>query len=197
MLARARAYMARKRRGFTREQRRLYDAAKKQGLTDRQVAEGWGISPSTLSRVKNKRGRLSARSVDTVQRSLERVELNEFGEYRAVSDTRITVDELLFLARRGRDSRTRRIASEALDRFESIQEEMALDNFEEVRQATVQRPFFYRTIQGKRVRIPLGRSKSDAFQREMRRQLRAAGLDPEALYGDGEYLDFGGYGGVM
>ena len=196
MLARTRAYMAR-RRGFTREQRTLYDAAKKQGLTDRQVAEGWGISPSTLSRVKNKRGRLAPKTVERVRRNLDRVELNEFGEFRALSDTRITIDELLFLRQRGRDPRTRRIAGEALDRFESVQDEMALDNFEEVRQATVQRPYFYRTIKGKRVRIPLGRSKSDAFQREMRRQLRAAGLDPEDLYGDGEYLDFGGYGGVM
>ena len=191
--------MARARRGgFTAEQRRLYDRAKKQGLSDRSIAESWGISPSTLSRTKNKRTRLSVRSVARIETSTRRVTVNEYGDVRAEADYLITIDELQFLAARGRDPRTRRLAVEALDRAqETIQDEMLLDNFDEVRAVTVPRPYFYRTIQGKRVRIPLGRSKSDAFQREARRALRAAGIDPEELYGDGEYLDFGGYGGVM
>ena len=64
----------------------------------------------------------------------------------------------------------------------------------ELRGVVTERPTFIRTIRGQRIRIPLGRSRSDEFQKRAERELKK-GVDIDALRGDGEYLDLGGYGG--
>ena len=180
---------------FTREQRRIYDKAKRQGLTDRAIAENWGIARSTLSRVKNTRGRLADRTVDRIFDNLSRTQLDDrAGIDRAVADDYVSIDELLFLRDNGRDSRTVRLAEQALA---EAQEQFGIDALtDDVRNLTVPRPTYTRTIQGRQITVPLGRSKSDEFQRKALKNLRERGVDVDRLFKNREYADLGGYGGL-
>lgn len=183
---------------FTREQRRLYDKAKRQGLTDRAIAENWGISRSTLSRVKNTRGRLADRTVDRIFGNLSRTTEDRRGDsviIRASADDFISYDELKFLKDNSNNTRTIELARREIDR---IQRELGITSVDDprLRDVTVPRPTFTRTIQGRQITIPLGRSKSDEFQRKALKDLRARGVDVDRLFKDREYADLGGYGGL-
>lgn len=183
---------------FTREQRRIYDKAKRQGLTDRAIAENWGISRSTLSRVKNTRGRLADRTVDRIFSNLSRTTEDRRGDsviIRASADDFISYDELKFLRDNSNNTRTIELARREINR---IQQELGITSVDDprLRDVTVPRPTFTRTIQGRQITIPLGRSKSDEFQRKALKDLKARGVDVDRLFKDREYADLGGYGGL-
>ncbi len=127
--------------------------------------------------------RLEARRTDTSrsQTSTDRWT----GIKVAVDDTKITFAELQKLATQGGTPRTQKLAQQKLD---SLPDNMTV---EELRNATFERPTFWRTIQGKRVKLLLGRTKGDDIQETIRRQLAAKGV----TFDEG-YIDFGGYGGM-
>lgn len=186
MLVRRRDDMSR-RKGFTREQRRRYDSLKRLGLTDKEVASSFGISPSTLSRTKNKKTRLSQRSIDKLDAPKPTVRDINTGTLISSDPTKITYEELQFLADVGRSPRTRKLAEDAIDDIDSQGFTIG-----ELQELTFDRPVFYRTYKGKRIKLLLGRSKGDLMQNAVRKQLRKEGID----FGDADYIDFGGYGGV-
>ena len=109
------------------------------------------------------------------------------GTLVSTDPTKITYEELQFLADAGRNPRTRRLASEAID-------DLDRQGFSilELQTLTFDRPVFYRTYKGQRVKLLLGRSKGDLMQASVRKQLAGKGID----FGDADYIDFGGYGGV-
>lgn len=167
-------------------------------MTDAQVAAQWGIARSTLSAVKNRRRRFSDRTVQRIAESRSRlVEVTDrrgrpTGEFVAKNLDRISYGEAERLSVRGGSPRTQRLALEVIER---IERENPGRSVAELRNIVTERPTFIRTIRGQRIRIPLGRSRSDEFQARAERELKAKGVDVDALRGDGEYLDLGGYGG--
>ena len=186
MIVRLRKGMSR-RKGFTREQRRRYDSLKRLKLSDKEIAKSFGISPSTLSRTKNKRSRLSQRSIDKINAPKPMVRDTNTGTLVSTDPTKITYEELQFLADSGRAPRTRKLAEDAIDEIDSQGFTIA-----ELQTLTFDRPTFYRTYKGERVKLLLGRSKGDLMQQAVRKQLAGKGID----FGDADYIDFGGYGGV-
>lgn len=183
---------------FTREQRRIYDKAKRQGLTDRAIAENWGISRSTLSRVKNTNSRLADRTVGRIFDNLSRTVEDRRGDsviLRASADDYISYGELRFLRDNSSNTRTIALAKREIDR---IQSELGITSVDDprLRDVTVPRPTFTRTIQGRQITVPLGRSKSDEYQRKALKDLRERGVDVDRLFKDREYADLGGYGGL-
>jgi hypothetical protein len=176
------------RKGFTIGQRRAYDKLKRLGLTDKRVAETWGISPSTLSNTKLRKSRMSTR-LETRRTDVRRGETSTdrwTGIKVAVDDTKITLAELQKLATQGGTPRTQKLARKKLD-------ELGKSGLtvEELREGTFERPTFWRTIQGVRVNLLLGRTKGDRIQDVIRKQLAAKGV----TFDEG-YIDFGGYGGM-
>lgn len=180
-------HMSRK-TGFNRATRTAYDRLKKFGLTDKAISQQWGVSPSTLSRAKTGKQRVSQRTISGSTRQTTAQSINPFSNQVVASDVnKITYDELQDLATAGTVPRTRRLAKEALDELDK-----SGLTIEELQRGTFDRPTFWRTIQGKRVELLLGRTKGDAQQRRIRKQLEAKGLSFKGQ----SYIDFGGYGGA-
>lgn len=176
--------------GFDRDTYNEYKRLKSLGLSDRQVAEQWGWSRSTLYNAKTGRTkRISARSQQRATRPKPDAQAYDarVGIDVAQDISRITYEELQRLATTGRDTRTRRLAMDALNDLDA-----SGLSIEELRTQTFTRPVFYRTIRGKRVRLLLGRTKGEEGQEIIRRQLKAKGL----TFTGNTYIDFGGYGGV-
>lgn len=162
---------------------------KRVGFTDKRVAKAWGISPSTLSNTKLKKSRMSSR-LETRRTDVRRGETSTdrwTGIKVAVDDTKITFAELTKLKDFGGTPRTRKIAKAKLDELGGL----GL-TIEELREGVFERPTFWRTIQGVRVNLLLGRTKGDKIQDVIRKQLAAKGV----TFDEG-YIDFGGYGGVV
>ena len=160
------------RRGFTREQRRAYQGLKAVGFTDKKISESWGISSSTLSNTKLGKSRMSSR-LETRRLDTSRGETSTdrwTGIKVAVDDSKITFAELTKLATQGGSPRTKKLAQEKLD---SLPDNMTV---EQLRNATFLRPTFWRTIQGKRIKLLLGRTKGDEIQETIRKQLAAKGI---------------------
>ena len=101
-----------RRKGFTRDQRNAYTRLKALGLSDKAVAETWGISASWLSAVKNKRGRFGEAAVDSIEEGPpSSTTFDRFsGIERADNPLKVTFDELEQLALSGRSPRTRQLA---------------------------------------------------------------------------------------
>lgn len=184
--------------GFDKETFNEYRRLKSLGLTEKQVAEQWGISTSTLYNARTGRTkRLSKRSQERVANP--RYDRQDIDSRRAVPIAiaqdigKITLQELQALADKGSTPRTRRLAKDELDRIENLPYSV-----EELQRLTFDRPSFYRSYRdpktGKvtRVRLLLGRTKGDDAQAAIRRQLREKGVE----FADSEYIDFGGYGGI-
>tara|TARA_R100001163_G_scaffold56556_1_gene44293 strand:- start:4625 stop:5116 length:492 start_codon:yes stop_codon:yes gene_type:complete len=159
------------------------------GLSDKAVAQQWGISPSWLSAVKNKRGRFGG----SAKRSIEAppkgtTTFDRFsGIERADDPLQITFDELEQLALSGRSPRTRKLAQDRLRELE--RSGLSVD---ELRDGLFDRPVYWRTYKGKRVKLLLGRTKQEEVQEQIRKQLAAKGV----YLKKGEYIDYGGYGGM-
>lgn len=180
-------YNMSRRKGFDKATRREYDRLKSFGLTDKSIASRWGVSPSTLSRTKSGKQRVSQ-----YVKSKAFAPRNDVTEIRGrglVADdlTKITFRELQDLADKGSTPRTRKLAEEELSRLDRT----GL-SIEELSRKTFDRPVFYRTIKGKRVKLLLGRTKGEEAQKAIKDQLRKKGLN----FSRNEYVDFGGYGGV-
>lgn len=180
-------YSMSRRKGFDRATRREYDRLKSLGLTDKNIASKWGVSSSTLSRTKTGKQRVSAylASRATAPR-YDTVEVRGRGSVASDLD-KITFKELQDLADKGSTPRTRRLAQEELNRLDRTG--LTVD---ELSRRTFDRPVFYRTIKGKRVKLLLGRTKGEEAQKAIKDQLRKKGLN----FSRNEYVDFGGYGGV-
>tara|TARA_R110001632_G_scaffold40180_1_gene100494 strand:- start:4452 stop:4988 length:537 start_codon:yes stop_codon:yes gene_type:complete len=174
-------------KGFTRQQRNTYRGLKGLGLTDKQVASKWGVSAGWLSAVKNKRGRFGAVAKSSIQRpptgtqSFDRF----MGGMRSDDPYLITYDELVELSKSGSTPRTRKLAGEKLN---SLDGTMSVDD---MRRSLFERPVYWRTFKGVRVKLLLGRTKAEVVQESIRKQLAAKGI----FLKKGEYVDYGGYGG--
>ena len=183
------AYIMSRKTGFDRTTYNEYKKLKSLGLTDRQVARQWGWSPSALSNIKlGKTRRVSQRlqaraAAPTTSQSYD----DRINTFVADDLTKITYSELQRLATAGRTPRTQQLAREKLSELD--RSDLTI---QDLQQLTFDRPVFYRTIRGKRVRLLLGRTKGDEAQDSIKNQLRAKGL---SFAGEG-YVDFGGYGGV-
>ena len=185
--------------GFTREQRRQYNRLKRTGLTDKAIAESWGLSPSTLSRAKNSDSRLSRRSIEKIETRNERADIEEVEgfwrgekEYDSSDITKISFQELERLAESDRP-RTAKIAQNALENIERDNPNMTVS---ELRNSVFDRPTFKRSITGKDgkrgvIDLYLGATKRDEAIRGARAQLRRKGVRVNKTY-----TDFGGYTGA-
>lgn len=175
--------------GFDKETYNEYKRLKAFGLSDRQVAQQWGWSASALSNIKlGKTKRVSKRLQDraaapTTSQSYD----DRINTFVADDLTKITYSELQRLATAGRTPRTQKLAREKLSELD--QSDLTI---QELQQLTFDRPEYYRTIMGKRVKLLLGRTKGEEAQRSIKNQLREKGI---SFAGTG-YVDFGGYGGV-
>ena len=176
------------RKGFTRQQRNTYRGLKGLGLTDKQVASKWGVSAGWLSTVKNKRGRFGTVAKSSItRRPTGTTTFDRFmGGLRSDDPFQITYDELVELKDSGRSPRTRRLAGEKLNEIDGMG--MSVD---EIRRGVFERPVYWRTFKGKRVKLLLGRTKQEEVQESIRKQLAAKGI----FLKKGEYVDYGGYGG--
>lgn len=183
------AYNMSRKTGFDRATYNEYRRLKAFGLTDKQIAGQWGWSPSTLSNAKTGKtkriSRLSIRraSAPTTSQSFD----SRIGIDVANDLTKVTYEELQRLATAGRTPRTQKLARDKLaelDRSDLTIEELQTQTFD--------RPTYYRTIRGVRVKLLLGRTKGEDAQAAIKKQLRAKGL----TFTGNAYIDFGGYGGV-
>jgi len=155
--------MARK-TNFTRDMSNFYRSGKRQGLSDRAIAEQMGISASTLSRIKTRKSEPSAKILNQF-----RAETTDSDEYF------ITYDELAdFQANRIKNPR---VAREA-DAYLKTLERKGL-TMQEIRNSDLKRPTVWRTVRGKRIGVLLGRSKQDAQRESVRKQLIAQGVNPD------------------
>lgn len=185
--------------GFTREQRRQYNRLKRTGLTDKAIAESWGLSPSTLSRVKNSERRFSNKSSEKIDNRNINADVEEVeGFWRGESQydesdiTKISFQELERLSESDRP-RTARLAQDALSDIERENPDLSVA---ELRELVFDRPQFQRSItgvDGKRgtINLYLGASKRDEAIRGAKKQLRKKGIRVNKTY-----TDFGGYTGV-
>jgi len=164
--------MARKRRGFTVDQRRDYNRLKRTGLRDYEIAQEWGISKSYFSAVKNKRGRFGTDVKN-------RIDVAQSGGSDLFS---IDYTELERLSR-SNNPFTRRQARNAIRKIESENPNKTIG---ELRQESFKRPSYTRQVDNKKVSILLGRSKQEEQRDSVRRQLAAQGVDPDDI---AEYYD--------
>jgi hypothetical protein len=164
--------MARRRRGFTVDQRRDYNRLKKTGLKDYEIAQEWGISRSYFSRVKNKGGRFG----ETVK---NRIDLALSGGSDLFS---IDFTELERLA----GSNNPFVAKQAEKAIDQIDDQNPDLSIEELRNKSFKRPSYTRQIGGKKVTILLGRSKQEEQRDAVRKQLRDQGVNPDDI---AEYYD--------
>lgn len=174
--------------GFTREQRTLYNRLKRTGLTDKAIADSWGISASNLSRVKNSRQRFGNRSIEKIETRNITAPVEDYGE----DITKISYAELERLSESD-TPRTARLARDALIEIEDSNPDLSVS---ELRNQMFDRPQFQRTITGKggnrgTVNLYLGASKRDDAIRGARKQLRRKGVNVSRTYSD-----FGGYTGA-
>lgn len=168
-------------------------------MTDKAIAESWGLSPSTISRVKNSKSRLSNKSINKIETRNERAAIEEVegfwrgeSEYDSSDITKISFQELERLAESDRP-RTAKIAQNALQNIERDNPDMQIS---ELRNTVFDRPTFKRTItgaDGKRgtINLYLGATKRDEAIRGAQAQLRRKGVRVNKTY-----TDFGGYTGA-
>lgn len=178
-----------RRKGFTRDQRNTYRRLKSLGLSDKAVAQKWGVSAGWLSAVKNKRGRfgtVAKASITAPPRGTTTFDRFS-GIDRADDPLQVTFDELEQLAIAGRSPRTRKLARDKLRELE--RSGLSVD---ELRDSVFERPIYWRTYKGKRIKLLLGRTKQEEVQESIRKQLAAKGV----FLKKGEYIDYGGYGGM-
>jgi hypothetical protein len=161
------------------------------GLSDKAVAQKWGVSAGWLSAVKNKRGRfgtVAKASITAPPRGTTTFDRFMGGE-RSDDPFQITYDELVELAKSGRSPRTRKLARDKLRELG----ETGMTVEEMKREGQVfERPVYWRTYKGKRVKLLLGRTKQEEVQENIRKQLAAK----KVFLKKGEYVDYGGYGGM-
>ena len=159
--------MARKRSGFDRSTRRIYDTYMGAGYTQSETAERMGISRSTLYRWR--RGESRVRETTSLEVRTQVEYLDE--------DVNISVRDLTVLRKTGSHQRTRDAAGEILDRLER---EGRKDDFD----LMVERPWISRRIGGREVRWRLGRGKDEESRNAWIRKMRERGYtgDLGAIY---------------
>ena len=150
--------------GFDRTTYNEYKRLKSLGLTDKQVAGQWGWSTSALSNIKlGKTKRVSQRlqdraSTPTTSQSYD----DRIKTFVADDLTKITYSELQRLATAGRTPRTQKLAREKLSELD--RSDLTI---QELQQLTFDRPEYYRTIKGKRVRLLLGKASRINCERKV------------------------------
>ena len=160
--------MARK-TGFTKTMYNEYRRSKSLGMTDKAVAQNWGISPSTLSRAKTgKTKRVSARTVDKMVVGIT-----------TGTDSAITYKE----------ARTRLLGTSESDRRKYAIAKKQFDMFptDSEGQPKQRRLIMERTIKGVKVRWLYGRGKDDQVRDEVIKSLQAKGMslsDAADLYNE-------------
>lgn len=153
--------MARK-TNFSRDMSDFYRSRKRQGLSDRNIAQEMGISPSTLSRIKTRKSQPSARILNQFRAETTNEDFY-FTDYQEMSELASSTNP-----------RTAREAQKVLDEIESQGLTIA-----EIRNLEIRRPTVWRTVRGKRVGVLLGRSKQDAQRDAVRKQLTEQGVNPD------------------